>query len=453
MSVAPQGDLAALIAPDVEEMLRSQPQDVPAALEEFHAADIAEIAQRLSTENRALLLQTLPPDQAAGVLEYLDKTTTAETIQELEPAAAGALLGEMAADDRADLVASLPEEVAAPVLAQVAPQERQEVQKLLSYEPNTAGGLMTPEFVRLSPDVTVGEAIVRIRKGAHDKETVYAAYVTDNGNKLLGVASLRDLLASPDNLVLRDVMTERVVSVKVNTDQEEVAQIMGRYDLLAVPVLDDSGAILGIVTVDDVMDVLVQEGTEDVQRMGAVAPIDVPYFKSGVMDVLRARAGWLSVIFLGEMFTGTVLKEFEDELARAMSLVVFIPLIISSGGNAGSQSSTVITRSLAVGEVKLDDFKKVFNREFAAGMGLGAILGLIGVARAGLWGFGGDIMATVGLTLMGVVALGTVLGAVLPMGLKRVGLDPALTSAPFIASLIDVGGILLYLMVARLVMF
>jgi magnesium transporter len=448
----PDPQLAALLTPDVEQMLRAHPEEIAEALDEFHAADLAEIAQRLSPELRTRLLKALPAPQAAEIIEYLDEETGLRAVAELGPTAAGQLLENMSADDRADLVASLPEEVAAPVLAAVEPEARRETQRLLAYGRNTAGGLMTPDFVRLPPAVTVGEALGRIRKGANDKETVYAVYVTDETGRLLGVASLRELLASEDRMLLQDIMTERVMTVAVNTDQEEVARVCARYDLLAVPVVE-AGVILGIVTVDDVLDVLVEEGIEDVQRIGAAEPLDVPYFAAGFLTVIRARAGWLSLIFLAEMFTGTVLQHFEHELQKVISLVLFIPLIISSGGNAGSQSSTVIIRALALGEVRIGDFRRVLNRETAAGLGMGCVLGLIGALRAALWGLQGSIMLTVGVSLLVVVMAGTIFGAVLPLGLKRIGADPALTSAPAIASLVDVTGILAYLLLARLFVF
>jgi len=450
---ARDSQLALLLAPDVEELLSSgDPAEAAAALEEFHPADVADIAQRVSRENRTRLIKAMPPERAAEVMEYLDSETGTFAITQLSPEAAADVLEQMSADDRADLLESLPSEVAEPMLAAVEPEARKETQQLLKYEPNTAGGLMTPAFVRLPPDVNVGEAIARIRRAATTKETVYAAYITNTEGRLLGVASLRELLASDDAVKISEVMTERVVSVGVNADQEEVARIFARYDLLAVPVVE-AGIILGIVTVDDVLDVLVEEGTEDVQRIGAVEPLDVPYFSASVGAVIRSRAIWLAVIFLGEAFTGTVLKEFEEELARFIALVMFIPLIISSGGNAGSQSSTLIIRGLAVGEVHLSDFARIFRKELAAGVGLGIVLGLIGAVRGFIGGFEGAIILTVSITLVIIVTMGTVLGSLMPLGLRRLGLDPALTSAPAIASLIDVGGIFAYLTVARFILF
>jgi magnesium transporter len=283
-------------------------------------------------------------------------------------------------------------------------------------------------------------------------EAMHTIYATDRAGRVVGVLALRELLAAPDRSLVSDAAWTQIVTVTAAADREEVARITSKYDLVAVPVVDDDRRLLGVVTVDDVIDAIVEEQTEDVQRLGAVEPLEEPYFQASFWSIAQKRGGWLTLLFLAEMLTGTLLRHFESTLAGALALVFFVPLIISSGGNSGSQSATLITRALAVGDVELRDAWRVLRREVGQGLALGAFLGAIGFVRAVMWGNGGDVAVVVATTLILVVLTGTAVGAMLPLLLRRLGFDPALASSPFVSSFVDVAGILIYLTIAMKVL-
>jgi len=320
---------------------------------------------------------------------------------------------------------------------------------------------MSPRYARLRPDMTVDEAIGYLRMQARQSvETINYAYVLDSDQHLLGVMSLRELFTAPGDRQVADVMRTDLVSAAEDTDQEEIGQLFSRYDLIAVPVLDPEGRMKGIVTVDDIVDVVEQEATEDIQKMGGSEALDAPYLQVGMLSMVRKRAGWLSALFLGELLTATAMGYYEKEIARAAVLAIFVPLIISSGGNSGSQATTLIIRALALSEVRLRDWWRVFRRELVAGLGLGAILGALGYTRIVIWqkafgtyGAHGFLIAfTVAMSLVGVVLWGTLIGSSLPFVLRRLGFDPASASAPFVATLVDVTGLIIYFSVASLIL-
>src|SRR5688572_29916537 len=367
------------------------------------------------------------------------------------PAAQAAkLVSEMTPDDRVDVLEELEEHRAEEILAEISPEARRETEELLAYEPDTAGGLMTTEFVQVAETLTVDEALANVRRIARAgrREAMHAIYVTDERGALRGVMSLRELLAAPEGTRVADIAWEEVVSVPATADRADVAQLTSDYDLVAVPVIDAAGRLVGVVTVDDVIDAIVEEQTEDVQKLGAVQPLESPYFQAGFWSLARKRGGWLVILFIGEMFTATALRHYEEALAGAIALTFFIPLIISSGGNSGSQSATLITRALAVGDVKMRDAVRVLMREIGQGLVLGTFLGAIGFARVIMWGNGSDIAWVVSLTLLGVVITGTIVGGMLPLVFTRLGFDPAIASSPFVSSLVDVAGIVIYLTIA-----
>lgn len=309
---------------------------------------------------------------------------------------------------------------------------------------------MTTDFFALPADVTAAESIEFIRKAAEGMETIHEVFVTDPNGVYLGAVQLETLVLSRGSAPVRDLIdSAATISVRPLTDQEEVARIFSKYGLFALPVTDDGGRILGIITVDDVVDVLEEESTEDIQKMGAVEPLEAPYLETAFSEILRKRATWLVVLFLGQFFTSTAMRAFESELALVLDLALFIPLVISSGGNAGSQSSTLLIRAMSLGEVNADHWLKILLREAAMGLLLGLLLGIIGVGRALWMGTSQPVAFTVGLSVVGIVMSGSIVGAVLPMALRRVGLDPAVSSAPLIASLVDVTGLVLYFTVAR----
>ena len=442
--------IAALIAPDILALLEESPNDVAAETEEMHAADLADVAESLPIEQVRTLLRVLPAERAADVLEYLDEELRAELLEAMPAAQAAKLVSEMTPDDRVDALEEMEEDHAEQILAAIAPEARRETEELLAYAPDSAGGLMTTEFVQVAETLTVDEALANVRRIARAgrREAMHAIYVTDERGALRGVLSLRELLAAAEGTRISDVAWEEVVSVPATADRAEVATVTSEYDLVAVPVVDAAGSLIGVVTVDDVIDAMVEEQTEDVQKLGAVQPLEEPYFQAGFWSIARKRGGWLVVLFIGEMFTGTALRHYEGTLASAIALTFFIPLIISSGGNSGSQSATLITRALAVGDVEMRDALRVFTRELGQGLVLGAFLGAIGFVRAVMWGNSSDVAWVVSLTLLSVVICGTIVGAMLPLIFTRLGFDPAIASSPFVSSLVDVAGIVIYLTIA-----
>jgi magnesium transporter len=446
--------LAALLAPDIIALLDESPADVAVETEELHPRDLADVAEMLPRERVAEFLRVLPAARAADVLEYLDEELRSPLLEEMSTEQAARLVSEMTPDDRADVLEELEEETADEILQDLPVEARQETERLLQYEPDTAGGLMTTEFVSIARHLTVDEALAQVRVAARSnrKEAMHAIYVVDDRGTLAGVLSLRELVAAPEGSPLAEVAWAEVVRVPATATRGDVAQLTKDYDLVAVPVVDAFERIIGVITVDDVIDAIVEEQTDNVQRLGAVQPLEEPYFQAGFWSMTRKRVVWLVVLFLGEMFTGTALRAYEGTLAAVLSLTLFIPLIISSGGNSGAQSSTLITRALAVGDVELSDVWRVLRRELGQGLALGLCLGVIGFGRALLWDSSAGVAVVVTTTLVLVVVVGSLVGALLPLILKRVNIDPAIASAPFVSSLVDVTGIVIYFTVARQVL-
>ena len=451
--------LATLLGPDLRETLQTAPEALTDALEEVHPEDIAELVGDLPDADSVALLRALPDDKAAEVLERLPSEMSAELLEKLSVKEAADLLVEMAPDDRADVVQELDDKVADSVIAHLEEHEPEvavEVRELAAYPEDVAGGLMTTDYVALPPETKVWQAIEEIRRASRENEveTIYVLYVVF-ADKLVGVVSLRDLILGDPSQTLADVMTENVVSVRDTSDQEEVARLLAKYDFTAVPVLDEHGNMLGVVTIDDVVDVIQEEATEDAHRIGAVSPIEEGYFETSVVRMFRSRIIWLMVLFVGGFLTANVMHAFEDELASMIALSLFVPLIISSGGNAGSQSASLVIRALAVGEVTTRDWWRVLGREAVTSLALGVVLGVLGFARAWISGEAADALGlgiTIGLSTLAVVVVGSLVGALLPIAIRRVGLDPAVSSTPFIASLVDVVGLLVYLTVAGVVL-
>lgn len=444
-------ELAALLAPDILAMLEEAPGDVAAETEELHPRNLADVAEAMPRDRIAEFLRALPPARAADVLEYLDEELRSDLLEAMSTEQAVALVSQMTPDDRADILEELEEETADEILHDLPDAERQETERLLQYEPDSAGGLMTTEFVSVTEGLTVEEALTIVRVAARSgrKEAMHAVYVTDERGALVGVMSLRELVAAPEGSTVLDVAWTEVVKVPATADRADVSHLISEYDLVAVPVVDGFGRILGVITVDDVIDAIVEEQTEDVQKLGAVQPLEEPYFTASFWSVARKRVGWLVVLFIGEMFTGTAMRAYEDTLRQAIALTLFIPLIISSGGNSGSQSATLITRALAVGDVEIKDAMRILLRELGQGIVLGTCLGVIGFVRALMWGNSATLSAVVALTLVMVVLVGSVVGAMLPLVFKRIGFDPAIASSPFVASLVDVTGLVVYFNIAR----
>ena len=367
----------------------------------------------------------------------------------------------LAPDDAADVIQVALEEERAPLLEMLDEPTRREVSALLAYAEDAAGGLMSPRFARLRPEMTVGEAIRYLQRQAQEKlETIYYAYVLDPEQRLRGVVSFRDLFSAPPSEPLAKVMHSQVISVPHTLDQEAVARIISQHGLNALPVVDADGRMQGIVTVDDIVDVVQEAATEDIQKIGGMEALDTPYLQTNIPALVKKRAGWLSALFLGEMLTASAMGHYEGEIARAVVLALFVPLIISSGGNSGSQATTLIIRAMALSEVTIQDWWRIFRRELTAGLSLGIILAVIGIARILVWQAAfhtyGDhylqVAGTVAVSLVGVVSWGTLAGSMLPFVIRRAGFDPASASAPFVATLVDVSGLVIYFNVAQFVM-
>ncbi|MCS6798295.1 MAG: magnesium transporter [Myxococcota bacterium] len=448
--------LGTLLGPDLRETLATDPSAVAAALEELHAEDIAEIVEELDDATARALLRVLPAGVAAEVVGRLPAERQVSIVTALDDDRAAEIVAEMAVDDAVDLVQELPAPVAEKLLEQIEqtePAVAEDVRELRAFPPDSAGGLMTTEFASVTPETKVWQAIELVRQKRHELETAYYLYVVAY-DRLVGVVSLRDLLLADPGASLADVMTTNVVHVAPTEHQEQVARLIAKYDLNALPVVDERGAMLGVVTVDDVVDVVIEEATEDVHKMGAVAPLEDSYLQTGFFTFVRKRAGWLVVLFLGQTLTATVIESRASVLEQIQALAFFIPLIISSGGNSGSQSSTLVIRALAIGEVQPRHWWRVLAREILMGLTLGFILCWFGFARAWFSEGGASVpfAATVAASVVGVVTLGTTIGAILPLAIKRFGLDPAVSSTPFIASLLDVLGLLVYFGMATLIL-
>jgi len=415
----------------------------------------------LSAEERLEGLRLLPHADAEDLLLSLPARDQAELILETSAGERRSWMRLLPPDDAADVVQAAPAEERDALLALLDEPTRKEVAALLAYAEDDAGGLMNPRYARLRPEMSVDEAITYLRRQARERlETIYYMYVLDAEQRLLGVVSFRDLFAAPPEKKVRDIMHTEVVTAPESMDQEALSRLFSEHGFLAIPVVDAERHVKGIVTVDDIVNVVEEEATEDIQKIGGMEALDAPYLDIGFLTMVRKRAGWLAILFVGEMLTATAMGFYEREIARAVVLALFVPLIISSGGNSGSQASTLVVRALALGEVKVRDWWRVVRREIGAGMSLGAILASIGLVRILLWQVlfhtYGDhylpIALTVATSLIGVVMWGTIAGSMLPLVLRRIGFDPASASAPFVATLVDVSGLVIYFSIASLIL-
>ncbi|GMU36817.1 MAG: magnesium transporter [Phycisphaerae bacterium] len=422
------------------------------------AEDLRPVWTALDPEERAEAFRLLTPEDGDDLFQGLSTLDQVEVLRALSPGERRLWVRALAPDDAADLLQEIPAEERQVWLDLLDESTRREVKVLLAYAEDEAGGLMSPRFARIRADMTVDEAIGYLRRQiqAH-LETIYYAYILDQQQRLAGVVSLRELFASRGVVPVADVMHREVISVPENMDQEQVAGVFAEHDLVAIPVVDAEGRMKGIVTVDDIVDVVQEEATEDIQKIGGMQALDAPYLQTGFLPMLKKRAGWLAFLFVSGMLTTVTLDHFQAEIVQAGVLAVFMPLIIASGGNSGSQASTLVIRAMALGEVALRDWWRVVRREILFGVALGVILAVLGLVRIGLTqvvsgGYGPYqlvLALSVSLSLVGVVVWGTICGSMLPFALRRVGLDPASASAPFVATLVDVAGLLIYFSVAR----
>jgi magnesium transporter len=455
--------LASLLGPELDDVLGKDPDALRDALSEFHAEDIAELVADLEDERALAVLRALPAEIAADVLERLPVDRQVTIFGDIGRDRAVEVLSEMDPDDAVDVMqgisvvdAEMSMELQAS-LALTEPEMAEELRVLATYEPETAGGRMTTQYVSLAPETKVWEAIEHVRDIGRQRsaEWLYYVYIVGYGAKLLGVVSLRDLILADPGQILSDLMIEKVIRIGPLDDQERAAELIARYDLHALPVVDEHEVMLGVVTVDDVVDVVIQEATEDAQRMAGVVPLEDSYFAVGMGEMAWKRGAWLVVLFIGQLLTATVLQKNQRVLEAMVELVLFIPLIISAGGNAGSQSSSLIIRALAIGEIRPSDWMRIIVREASMGLILGFGLAMLGFVRAMITGGPNATLGlglTVSLSILSVVTIASIVGSMLPLLIKRVGLDPAVSSTPFIASVVDVFGLVLYLLAARTIL-
>ncbi|HKH44348.1 MAG TPA: magnesium transporter [Thermoanaerobaculia bacterium] len=428
---------------------------------QISAEELREAWRLLSPAERLESFGFLPRGEAEEFFLELRPADQLQIVLDAPPALKRTWMRLLAPDDAADLLQEAEPEIRAGLLQLLDPQSRREVNALLAYEEDDAGGLMSPRYARVRPDMTVDEAIGYLRIQARQNvETINYAYVLDGQQHLLGVISLRELFSAPGGKRVSELMHTDLVTIAADADQESVGPLLSLHDLMAIPVVDAAGRMQGIITFDDIADVVEEEATEDIHKMGGSEALDAPYLQVGLGQMIRKRAGWLSVLLVGEMLTASAMARYEHQITSAVVLAVFIPLIISSGGNSGSQASTLVIRALALSELRLRDWFRVVRRELLSGLCLGGILGVLGFLRVMVWqwifqAYGEHavpIALTVGVSLVGVVLLGTVAGSSLPFLFRRIGFDPASASAPFVATLVDVTGLIVYFTVAGLLL-
>ncbi|CAN5892184.1 magnesium transporter [soil metagenome] len=449
--------LATLLAPDLKQLLKEDPDQVRELLDEIHPEDLADLIGELDADEAAELLARLPAADAAPIFERLEGDEQEEIAELMPPESVAHIASEMAPDDRADLFSVLPEKMGDDILERlqrVDPEAAEEVREIEKWPETSAGHLMTTAYVHVAPDCTVAAAIEAVRAFTENhSENVYNVYALETGDKLMGIATIRDMLLAKSYQPLNEILRENILSVKPDEDQEEVARKMAKYDLNVMPVVDENGQILGIITIDDIIDVLTLEQTEDVQKIAGMEPLDLPYFRTTFLTFIKKRGVWLFVLFFGEFFTQTALRHYDPVFDAIHGAAYYVPLLISAGGNSGSQSSTLVIRGMAVGEIRMRDWWRILVRETGMGLVLGVGLAGVGFLRVLMYPEQhADFALTVAITLVGIVMTGCTVGAMLPMLLKRIGLDPATSSTPFIASLVDVLGIVIFVHVAKIVM-
>jgi magnesium transporter len=444
------------------ELIRQQRwEELQKKLKDTHYSDIAEMLTELPQKERAIVFRLLDRERASEAFGYLPPSQQQELIRSLSAGETKLMLDLMRPDDRTRFFGEMPAEVTRKLLEELSPEELKESRELLGYPPESVGRYMTPHYVAISPEMTAGEALDHIRNVGRHSETLNVVYILDANGKLLEDIRLGSLVLADPQTKVTEIADPALVALHAMDDRETALALFEKYDRVAFPVTDSEGNMLGMVTVDDMLDVAQSEATEDIQKIGGSEALDAPYMQVGLFDMIRKRGGWLSALFLGEMLTATAMTFFEGEIARAVVLALFVPLIISSGGNSGSQAASLIIRALALRELKLRDWFSVFRREFISGLALGFILGVIGFFRIVLWqhlhltNYGAHYLllaSTVWASLIGVVMFGTLAGSMLPFILRRLGFDPAASSAPFVATLVDVTGLCIYFSVALLIL-
>ncbi|MEZ6243977.1 MAG: magnesium transporter [Phycisphaerales bacterium] len=446
-----------LLAPDVRELIAAgRLRELRETLEKLEPPDVAEILETLEAPDAAVAFRVLPRDESSEVFAHLPPETQEALIKEFGDSRSIRLIESLEPDDRARLLEELPVEVAERIIASLSPETRKVTQAILGYEEESVGRLMTPDYVRVRPEWTVAKALEHIRHYGRDAETVNWIYVVDQDKKLLDDLRIRQILLAEPEATVESIMDNDFVALKATDDREEAVRAMGRYDRMALPVVDSRGLLLGIVTFDDVADVAEEEVTEDIQMLGGMEALDEPYMTSSLRDMIRKRGVWLALLFVMQANTIMVMSLFESQLAKAVVLASFIPLVISCGGNTGSQAATMLVRALSLGEVRTADWWQVARKELATGVGLGVLLGILAFATVNVMNLLGAVDTqlawlvglTVGVSVITIVTWATLVGSLLPILLRALGADPATSSTPLIATLMDVSGLTIYFLVA-----
>lgn len=449
--------ISQLVKPEIIDLIHHRRlSELKEVLIDWPPTDIADLILSIEEEDRAIIFRLLPKDLAADVFEYFDYDTQQLLIESLSKEDIAAILNEMSDDDRTALFEEMPPNAVKQMIAILSPEQKKIAQQLLGYPEYSVGRLMTPDYIAVKQDWTVQQTLDYIRENGKNSETLNVVYVIDDKGHLVDDIKISEFLLAPLTTKVYDLMNFNFVSLKVNDDQETAVELFKKYDRVALPVTDSSGVLVGIVTIDDILDIAEEEATEDIHKFAAVESLDEPYPDISLLGMIKKRAGWLSVLFVGEMLTATAMGFFENEIQRAVVLALFVPLIISSGGNSGSQAATLVIRAIALGEITIKNWFFVFRRELITGLILGIILAIIGFLRIFVWqassGMYGEHWLLIGLTvsfaLIGVVLWGTLMGSMLPIIIKILGFDPAASSAPFVATLVDVTGLIIYFSVA-----
>ncbi len=456
--------LGKLLQPEVQTLIAARDfTRLREIFAEWVPADLADVVADLPEKDKVVVFRVMPQAQAAAVFEYLDSDEQEELIHSMGREDAVRILNEMSPDDRTALLEELPAEAVRGLVASLSPSERAVAQNLLGYSEGSVGRLMTPDFIAIRSDWTVQQVLDDVRTRGHDSETLNVLYVLDDHDKLIDDLRIREFLTRPLDAKVSDLMNDAFVSLSVGDTQESAVALFRKYDRTVLPVVDKGGRLVGVVTVDDVLDVAEEIATADAHKFGGLeAPLDLPYMSSGLWEMFRKRGSCLVILFVSEMLTATAMQSYSDEIEKALALSLFVPLVMSSGGNSGSQASTLVIRAMALGEVSLRDWWRVAGREIMSGLSLGALLGTVGFLRISLWtALGWDhglysihpyiLAIAVGVALVGIVAWGSLAGAMLPFILRFFKFDPATSSAPFVATLVDVTGLIIYFTVAAII--